>query len=136
MKRATRHALIGSYALLGILVAGPVSAQKNAEAAKKGQELKVDSYRRMTQAVSTKGYQEKLPFAKFLQSFSKQLSDDTEFTVRLDREAFGKDADKMLNEMVLLLPVPVKMVAKTALRIAFSQTPRHHDYEIEVGARP
>jgi hypothetical protein len=135
MNRATCNAMLGLCILFGSLTAGAL-AQNNGDAAKKLEELKVDSYRRMTQPVSTKDYQEKLPFAMFLQSLSKQLSDDKKFTVRLDREAFGKDADRMLNEMVLLPPVPVKMVANTALRIALSQTPRHHDYEIEFGGGP
>jgi hypothetical protein len=119
--------------LIGLLFAASVSAQSHSDTPKKTRE---QTYQRMNEVVDTKAYQEKLPFAKLLESLSKQLSREKKFTVKLDREAFGKDADKILNELVELPPVPTKMVANTALRLALSQTPHHHDYEIEFSAGP
>ncbi|MBI3824094.1 MAG: hypothetical protein HY289_15610 [Planctomycetes bacterium] len=125
MKRTSGLSLIACF-----LFAGPAAAQTD-DAAKARQ----DAFRRMQATISTADYQEHLPFAKFLESLSKQLSQEKKFTVRLDRDAFGKDADKILNEKVVLPPVPARMVANTALRLTLSQT-LSYKFQIEFTAGP
>lgn len=94
-----------------------------------------EASRRTDEVIATKDYQEKIPFAKFLALFSKQLSSKSKFVVRLDREAFGKDADRFLNEEIVLPPVPARMSAHLALRLAVAQVDGGK-YQIEFSAFP
>jgi hypothetical protein len=91
------------------------------------------SLRRMVQDISTKEFQEKVPFSAFLDGLSKRLSEKTKFTVRLDRAAFAKNADKILAGEIELPPVPARMTAKTALRVALSQTVAWGEIELVPG---
>jgi hypothetical protein len=117
------------------MLGGTAGAQPPKQAPKKTEELIGEASRRMNGILETKDFQEKMPFSKFLQLLEKEIAKEKPFSIHFDREAFGKDADKMLNAEVNLPPVPARMVRWTALPLALAQT--HIDgQEIEFTARP
>jgi hypothetical protein len=118
-----------------IWVGATAGAQTPKQAPKKMEELIGAAHRRMNGVFPTKDFQEKIPFAKFLQMLEKEISQEKPFSIHFDREAFGKDADKMLNTEVSLPPVPARMVFNTALRLALAQA-YVKGQEIEFTARP
>jgi hypothetical protein len=116
-------------------VGATADAQSPKQAPKKMEELIGAANRRMSGVFPTKEFQEKIPFSKFLQMLEKEIAKETPFSIHLDREAFGKDADKMLTAEVNLPPVPARMVFNTALRLALAQA-YVKGQEIEFTARP
>lgn len=85
---------------------------------------------RMGEMISTKDFQEKMPFGTFLEKLNQQLSKEPKVAVRFDRDAFSKGADKILKEEISLPPVPSRMSASLALRLALAQS-AGDKYEIE-----
>jgi hypothetical protein len=118
-----------------LMVGGTAGAQTPKQESKKMEDLIGEARGRMSGVFETKDFQEKIPFSKFLQLLEKEIAKEKPFAIHFDREAFGKDADKMLNTEVNLPPVPARMVFNTALRLALAQT-YVEGQEIEFTARP
>jgi hypothetical protein len=76
----------------------------------------------------TKEFQEKKEFGEFLKKFQKAISKKgKELQIVVDREAFMIDNRTFLHieeEEITLPPVPTKLVANTAFRLALSQVGR------------
>jgi hypothetical protein len=118
-----------------LLLGGTAGAQPPKQAPKKMEELLGEARGRMSGVFHTNVFQEKMPFSKFLQLLEKEIAKEKPFSIHFDREAFGNDADKMLNAEVNLPPVPARMVFNTALRLALAQA-HIKGQEIEFTARP
>jgi hypothetical protein len=85
--------------------------------------------------IPTKPFHEKMAFAKFLALLGSEASREKPLSIRLDREAFGRDADGILNKEVSLPEFPHRMSLHMALRLALSRGGVSDDYEIEYIAR-
>jgi hypothetical protein len=78
----------------------------------------------------TKGYEDKKPFGQFVKEFEKAISKyGKEIQIVIERDAFRADNDdpKLLDirdEEIGMPPVPTKLVANTALRLALAQVGR------------
>ena len=113
---------------------GAAFAQNAGDPAKQ-EDILAEARRKMHAMIDTKDFEEEMPFARFIEKLNDLLKTEAKIAIRLDREAFGKESDKMLAELVSLPPVPRKMLAGVAIRLAV-----RHVYagslEIEFTARP
>jgi hypothetical protein len=72
-------------------------------------------------------------FGKLLESLEKQLPEDKKIALRIDKEAFGKDAAKIAEAPVRLQKLTdVSLI--TIVRLALAQVSTRTDYRIEAGA--
>ncbi len=118
-----------------ILLGSSAGAQPPSQSPKKIEHLIAEAHQRMGQRVETKNFHEKMLFAKFLRLLEKELSKDTKFSIHFEREAFGKDVDRILSEEIALPEFPARMNAFIALRLALAQT-HAGKHLIEFTARP
>jgi len=129
-----RMMILGGFTLLCASVATSASAQPR-DLPKTTEQLIVEARGRLNGLVETKGFEDKIPFAKFLQKLQGEISKDKPLAIEFDRAAFGKDADKMLKTEVSLPMHPSRMNCSVALRLALSQVP-FEKHLIEFSARP
>jgi hypothetical protein len=84
----------------------------------------------LNRVVETAGLQNEQPLRAFLEAVEKSLPKDSHIALRIDRDAFGKQAADVEATPVSLPPVPRKMNLGTVLRLAMAQCKDHVDYRI------
>jgi hypothetical protein len=114
-----------SALLLALTVANIASAQPAGDSEKERRKAIEAMHRRANELVVITEIVGKdldeIPFAKLLDGLNKALSGKGKFAIRLDRVAFGKEADKILQAKITIPPVPTRMTVHTALRLALAQ---------------
>jgi hypothetical protein len=74
--------------------------------------------------------EKKTSLVKFLQALEGQIPKDKKVTLRLDKEALGKDFDKVADAPVELKSLPAKASLRLILRKAFAQAPVRLEYAL------
>ena len=133
MKLSNSRTVSALVIVAGFFFTGSVTAQENGNPATTLQKNIETARDRMNEVISTKDFQEELLLAKFLKMVGKQLSKEKNFTIRLDHQAFDKDADSILKKEIVLPPAPLRMTANTALRLALSQAAPDRELEFTAG---
>ncbi len=112
---------LASHALLG----GPVGAQtpltSTGELDKKSERKIAEITKRLNQIVETKFSSEPMPLAAFLKKLEEQLPKNQKVSLRIDVDAFGKDAAEVAKTPIKLRLYPTKMSLGTILRYAASK---------------